>query len=151
MGIRAVSQRLTGSGIQDFPDELRVGVSHGDTAQYTLFRTQLTIDLQRGLDAYAQAFLEHHGIQEPVIWSPPAPPGVKWVGPELLDLDVNRMHTMLRFETYNHRRLADALNVSPRRVVRAIDAAPTPTVYRITHLAWSEQLPPRTVSAEAAL
>lgn len=140
---RYLWQRLTGCGIREFPEELRIGTSHDDTAQYTLFCTQMTVDLQRGLDGYAQAFLEHHGINEPVTWSPPAAAGRRWVGPEILDLDINRLHYLLRCVTYSHRRLSDALQVSTRRIVRAIDEAPPRTVHRITHLNWSKDLPPR--------
>ncbi|MBN9632073.1 MAG: TniQ family protein [Actinobacteria bacterium] len=140
---RYLWQRLTGCGIREFPEQLRMGRSRGDTFEYTLFCTQMTVDLQRGLDGYAQAFLEHHGIHEPVTWSPPPAAGTRWVGPEILDLDIDRLHYLLRCVTYIHRQLSDALQVSPRRIVRAIDKAPPPTVHNITHLNWSQHLPPR--------
>jgi hypothetical protein len=139
---RYLWQRLTGADIRDFPEDLRVKTSRDDTAEYTIFRTQLTADLQQALDRYGRAFLLSQGIDEPVTWSPNAAPGLNWPGPEILDLNIERLHSMLRSGIYNHRRLADALRVTPRRILRAIDAAPPPTVYRITHLDWHEQLPP---------
>lgn len=46
--------------------------------------------------------------------------GLDWPGPEITDLTVNLLHTMLRDGIYAHRTLADALGVSTRGLARAI-------------------------------
>ncbi|MFF9564351.1 TniQ family protein [Leifsonia sp. NPDC014704] len=138
---RYLWQRITGTGIRDLPGDLRVGTTRDDTAEYTVFCTEITRDIQRGLDNYAHAFLNHHGIHEPITWSPPAPPGKRWPGAEILDLDVPLLHSMLRSGIYSHRRLAEALHTTPRRVLRAINAAPPPTVRRPDHPDWRDVLP----------
>ncbi|NUU06435.1 TniQ family protein [Leifsonia sp. C5G2] len=140
---RYLWQRITGTGLRELPDDMRVGTSHDDTAEYTMFCTKLTTDLQTALDRYGQAFLLNQGIEEPITWSPKPVTSIKWPGQEILDLDLGRLHYLLMSGVYSLRRLSEQLQVSPRRIQRAIDAAPRPAPHRITHREWRDVLPPR--------
>ena len=121
---RYLWHRLTALDVTRFPDEPQYRSSRAAAAEYTDFRTRMTIELQTALDSYARAYLQHQGLDEPVTWSPWALVALPWPGPEILDLDLSRLHALLGDGVLAHGLLARELGVSVRRVVRALDEAP---------------------------
>lgn len=140
---RFVWHRLTAMAFDNFPPELRFGRSRDDTAEYTIFCTRMTAELQEALDRYGLAFLRAHGISEPVTWTPAVAVSIEWPGPDITDLDIDLLHTMLLDGVHTHHQLAKALNVSTRRVFRAIDAAPPKTSRAVSRVDWTPFLPAR--------
>ncbi|SMQ58061.1 hypothetical protein SAMN06295909_0097 [Plantibacter sp. VKM Ac-1784] len=65
----------------------------------------MTAQLQTALDSYAKAFVLAHGEWYPVTWTPGVSVDLDWPGPEVTDLNVNLLHTMLRDGIYTHRTL----------------------------------------------
>lgn len=140
---RYLWQRMTATGTNKLPDELRIGFSRSDAAEYTDFCTRMTAELQEALDRYGQAFLHRQGTWEPVTWTPKVVVNVGWPGTEITDLDVALLHTMLFDGIATHRRLAETLRVPTRQVLRAIDAAPPATGRTVKPMDWQQLLPPR--------
>lgn len=138
---RYLWQRLTATGTGSLPERLKLGRARDDTPQYSAFRTRMTAELQTALDSYAKAFLLAHGDLYPVTWTPDVSVELDWPGPEITDLNVRLLHTMLRDGIYTHRTLADALGVSTRRVARAIDAVPPLCGQGVTDVDWQQLLP----------
>jgi hypothetical protein len=138
---RYVRQRLTVTGTGSLPEPLKLGRARDDTPQYTAFRTRMTAELQTALGSYAKAFLLAHGDWYPVTWTPDVSVDLDWPGPEITDLNVNLLHTMLRDGIYTHRTLADALGVSTRRVARAMDAVPPSCGQSVMDVDWQQLLP----------
>jgi len=139
---RYLWQRLSATTVDQLPAELQLGFTRDDAARYTDFRTQMTAELQHALDRYGQAFLNAHRIWEPVTATPDVAVPLDWPGPEILDLDLDRLHSMLYDGTRTQRVLADALRVTTRRVVRAIDACPPSTGAAVCAVAWEQLLVP---------
>jgi hypothetical protein len=140
---RYLWQRLTATLASELEGDLAIGRTRADGAEYTNFRTLMTFELQRALDEYARAFLLHHGCDEPVIWSPEVSADIRWPGPDILDLDAQRLYDMLANGVVAQHRLAVELQVSPRRVLRAIDVAPPLARVTLTSLDWTAIIPPR--------
>ncbi|MBF4588703.1 hypothetical protein [Curtobacterium sp. VKM Ac-1395] len=140
---RYLWQRLTATLASELDGDLAIGRTRADRAEYTDFRTRMTLEFQRALDAYATAFLRHHGCAEPVVWLPHVPADIEWPGPDILDLDLQRLYDMLANKIVVQHRLAVELHVSPRRVLRAIDAAPPSAGTPSTSLDWVAIIPPR--------
>lgn len=134
---RYLWQRLTASAPDSFPGDLRLGTSRDDSVQYNLFSMQMTRELQHALDRYGHALLRSYGIREPVTWAPHVDIDLHWPGPEILDLDVELLHTMLLDGVFIQRRLSESLRVPPRRITRAIDALPPSTGRTVKHLDWT--------------
>ncbi|MFF1876528.1 hypothetical protein [Leifsonia sp. NPDC058230] len=103
----------------------------------------MTAELQAALDRYGDAYLRNHGFDEPVIWTPEPFVQLQWPGPEILDIDVELLQSMLSDGIYTHHLLAKELKANVRQVLRAIDAAPPPTGASVTPAVWKEILPPR--------
>ncbi|GIT78477.1 hypothetical protein LLS1_01460 [Leifsonia sp. LS1] len=135
---RYLWQRLT---LTPIPPELRAA-ARDDAAEYTVFTTRMTAELQAALDQYGEAFLHNHAIYEPVTWSPETAATRVWPGADILDLDLELLHSLLSDGVYTHHRLRDALRIPIRRVLRAIDAAPPSTGKAVTTADWSTLLPP---------
>lgn len=140
---RYLWQRLTATSASELEGDLAIGRTRADGAEYTNFRTCMTAELQRALDDYGTAFLRHHGYDGPVVWLPRVPADIEWPGPDILDLNLQRMYDMLANKVVVQHRLADELQVSPRRVMRAIDAAPPSTGATSISLDWAATIPPR--------
>lgn len=140
---RYLWQRLTATPASELEGDLAIGRTRADGAEYTDFRTRMTSELQRALDDYATAFLRHHGCDESVLWLPRVTTSIEWPGPRILDLDLQRLYDMLANKVFVQHRLAAELQVSPRRVMRAIDAAPPSTGATNISLEWAATIPPR--------
>jgi len=137
---RYLWQRLTGSSVRRLPPAFRMDQRRDDSGEYTVFRTRMTKELQEALDNYAEAYLRRAQINEPVTWHPKTTVDIEWPGAEIDDLDMELLHAMLLEGTTTHRRLEDALGVSTRRIVRAIDAAPPSVGINVTQIDWGREL-----------
>jgi hypothetical protein len=140
---RYLWQRFTAAGIDKLPGDLRIGLTRDSAMEYTVFCTRMTAELQDALDRYGQAFLHTHGLWQPVTATPEVVVRVGWPGPEITNLDVDLLHSMLLDGILTHQLLAKALHVSTRRVLRAIDAAPPATGHIVRRIDWEQILPPR--------
>ncbi|WP_314138523.1 TniQ family protein [uncultured Plantibacter sp.] len=139
---RYLWQRLSATSSDQLPAELQLGFTHDDVAQYTDFRTRMTLELQEEIDRYGQAFLQAHQIWEPVTATPAVSAHLNWPGTEILDLNIELLHAMLDDGIRTHRTFAQALGVSTRQVVRAIDACPPSTSRAVTSVEWEQLLVP---------
>ena len=140
---RYLWQRITATGIDRFPDALRIGFTRDDSADYTDFRARMTAELQGAFDRYGRAFLRNYGDWDPVTWAPEVAVNVGWPGAEITDLDIDLLHTMLLDGIVTRRRLAETLRRTPRQVLRAIDAVPPKTGRNVKQVDWKKLLPPR--------
>lgn len=144
---RYLWQRLSATTVDQLPADLRIGFARDDAARYTDFRMRMTAELQGALDRYGQAFLNAHRIWEPVTAAPEVTAHLDWPGSEILDLNIERLHSMLHDGIRTQRVLAQALGVTTRQVTRAIDACPPVTGDPVDAVAWEQLLVPRPPSA----
>ncbi len=137
---RYLWQRLTGGALSDLPLGIAMGASRDDTYGYSIFRIRMTLARQGAIDAYGAALLRKAGLTEPLVWSPDPLEALNWPGPEIDDLDIARLHEMLLEGITSRKRLAHELQISERRVMRAIDAFPPSDGTTAAAIDWDVEL-----------
>ncbi|MGK9148455.1 hypothetical protein KXS11_12585 [Plantibacter flavus] len=115
--------------------------ARSDTLDCKTTSRLVTSRVQPLLNRYAEAFLLAHGDWYPITWTPDVSVDLDRPGPEITDLNVNLLHSMLRNGMHTHRTLADALGVSTRRVARVIDAVPPLCGQAVMDVDWQQLLP----------
>ncbi|UAK31926.1 MULTISPECIES: TniQ family protein [Nocardia] len=124
---RHLHEILTGADLSD-PNHPLVFRSPQDRGTYTTALGQFTPHLRRALRDYGQQLLAELGIEEPIIWSPPAElaDGLTLPGIDPTDLDTDKIRRLVLDEKRAPSAVADLLGVHIEHVRLALEGLDRP-------------------------
>jgi len=144
-------ERLSGLPNDASPAVVNDHHFHTRTADFV---RHLTPQLARALDDHAREFLTAHGISdEPPAWQPPTHllHGLSLPGPDPADIDITRLHHLIRDTEHTPGEAAEILGTSPDTVRHLLEFHPAPlscgtAAKRSAYLTAKAALPPDTLA-----
>ncbi|MEV2226320.1 TniQ family protein [Nocardia vinacea] len=144
-------ERLSGMPNDASPAAVNDNHFHTRTADFV---RRLTPQLARALDDHAREFLTTHGIgDEPPSWQPPTHllHGLSLPGPDPADIDITRLHHLIRDTERTPGEAAEILGATPDTVRHLLEIHPAPlspdtATNRSAYLTAKAALPPDTLA-----
>lgn len=144
--------RATALPTRALPNEWKVLADGYDAADLTDFYIRMSAELKTALDSYLAVWLDRaaeavelrpkDAAPSQLIWSPPRWSGDDLValGPELLDIDLQLLHGLLRDGVTAIRTLARIAHRSPNHVCWVLQEHPAPSGRAIAPIDWGAEL-----------
>ncbi|MEV2226866.1 TniQ family protein, partial [Nocardia vinacea] len=124
---RHLHHLITGSDLEN-PKHPLAFHNPNDRSQFVAFTTTMSAALRRALHEYAEAVLTDHGIDEPLLWSPPhhLADGLTLPGVDIDSLDIDKISRLVIDEQRPPTEVADLLDVHVEHIRLALERLDRP-------------------------